>query len=197
MQCLQCAEDNPPAVRRCQYCLAPLIPVIPDEPASGLGIKEGVVYPEPTHHYETDQLLAVQQLVDRLLEGDDCFDDLEDQLDQMAHNFALFEALHVNEMQRLLAQESQRLPADDFNNQLSYVIKTGLGLFGEGRRAFKVFFENESEDAEELEAAFLRVRDGNDYLCLALEMAHQRHQDLLDVIDHHPDNQEDPGETFT
>lgn len=79
------------------------------------------------------------------------------------------------------------MPDDSYNTKLSYVLKTGFGLFEQGRRAFNEFFETESEDADELEAAFAKVRDGNNYICLALEMAQKRFEELQEVLKHHPE----------
>ncbi|HIB63785.1 MAG TPA: hypothetical protein EYO33_01355 [Phycisphaerales bacterium] len=183
MKCLQCQTDNPPRSTRCQKCGSPLIPGADDPTASSVGLKEGVDYPHPTHHYDTEQILVARELVDALLEGEDCFDELEDHLHQMNDNFKQFEQQYAANMQKMLVQEAGKHPEDDYNTKLSYVLRTGLKVFDEGQQAFRTFFETESEDADELEAAFHKVRDGNDYVCLALEMAQQRLAELEAVIE--------------
>lgn len=189
MQCPRCSQDNLYGAKWCENCESPLIPGLPVEEEVAVGLQEGVEYPHPTHHYETEQIVVTAQYVERLLEGDDCFDELEDHLDLMAANFKEFEKQHAAEMQNLLSRESRRMPDDTYNTKLSYVLKTGFGLFEEGRRAFNEFFDTESEDADELEAAFAKVRDGNNYICLALEMAQQRFQELQEVLKHHPEGE--------
>lgn len=179
MRCPKCGEQNSRTSLFCHACQSPLVGDPSAAAPTGLGIQEGIEYPAPAHHYETEQLNALHDLVAGLLDGADLFDELESHLDQMAENFGRFEQQHAEKMQRLLAEQSVKQPEDDYNAQLSYVIQTGLRLFKEGRDAFDRFFETESDDPDELEAAFYHVRDGNDYLCLALEMAHQRYQLLV------------------
>jgi hypothetical protein len=187
MQCPRCSKDNLYGARWCAHCEAPMIPAPPKDEEESLGIQEGVKYPHPTHHYETEQIVYAAELVERLLDGEDRFDDLEDHLDMMSENFREFERQQAAQMQKLLSRESRRMPNDAYNTKLSYVLRTGFDLFENGRRAFVEFFETESDDADELMAAFERVRDGNDYVCLALEMAQQRFEELQQVLEHHPE----------
>ncbi len=158
-----------------------------DDPGAGLGIKEGVEYPAPTHHYETEQLVALAELIEGLLEGEEWFDQTCEHLEQMAANFKEFEETYVKEMQALLAREARKFPEDDYNQQLSYVLKKGGQLFEEGCQAFERFFESESDDPDELMAAFYQLRDGNDYYCLSLELATRRKQELDRILAAHPD----------
>lgn len=158
---------------------------------SGVALKDGVVYPEPTHHYETEQLLQLHELVEDALDGEEVFEQLEDHLETMAQNYEAFERLHIQPMQELLARESSRLPDDDYNTKLSYVLRTGTNRFQEGRFQFTRFFETESESPEELELAFMAVGDGHDFLCLGMEMAQQRLAELEQILEQHPGDPED------
>jgi len=181
VKCPQCESQNPPNCRICQACGAPLIPSpVVEQPK--LGIAEGVEYPHPTHHYETEQMNRLTELVALLFEGEDLFVELEDHLVMMSDNFHEFETQYAEKMQELLVREASRKPEDQYNTKLSYTLRTGLQLFEEGRAAFQQFFETESEDPDELEAAFVKVRDGNDYVCLALELAQIRFQELQKVL---------------
>lgn len=187
MLCPRCSTVNPDQARYCSQCQA----VLPRLPGSGLPsgvpLKEGVEYPEPTHHYETEQLVELHELVEAVLDGEDAFEQLEEHLEQMAHNYQRFETEHVRPMQELLQRESHRLPEDDYNTQLSYVLKTGMAKFHEGKNMFRRFFETESDSPEELEAAFVEVGDGHDYICLGMEMAQQRLALLEEILAQHPD----------
>jgi hypothetical protein len=156
-----------------------------------VGLEEGVEYPHPSHHYETEQIVHLAELVELLLDGEDRFDELEEHLQLMEDNFTEFEKRYALSMQSLLASESMKRPEDQYSTKLSYVLRTGLRLFHEGKAAFAHFFATESEDPDELEAAFCKTRDGNDYVCLALELAEQRLAELEKVIALHPEAQPD------
>jgi hypothetical protein len=188
MICFKCSSENSPRARYCKKCQAVLPKLHIDEPTSGqVALKEGVAYPEPTHHYETEQIQELHELVEGLLDGEDLFRDLEEHLEMMASNYKTFEEQHVRPMQQLLIREASRLPDDDYNTQLSWVLKTGMDRFQEGRDAFKRFFDMESEDPEELEDAFFQVGDGHDFICLGLEMAQSRLAVLQDILENHPE----------
>lgn len=189
MLCVKCATQNPPSSRYCSQCNA-LLPqqAKENDPAGALGIKEGVDYLSPTHHYETDQIVILAELIDGLLEGEEWFDQACEHLEQMASNFKEFEGKYVKEMQALLAREAGKFPDDDYNQQLSYLLKKGGQLFEEGCQAFEQFFDTESDDPEELLAAFEKVRDGNDHYCLSLEMASRRQQQLEEIMAAHPES---------
>lgn len=154
-----------------------------------VALKEGVVYPQPTHHYETEQIQELYDLVERVLDGEDLFSELEDHLDAMARNYEYFESRHIGPMQALLVQESSRFPDDDYNTQLSYVLRTGMDRFKEGRDEFKAFFDAESDDPAELEQAFTKVGDGHDYICLGLEMAQTRLAALENILEEYPEEE--------
>ena len=156
-------------------------------PPTSVPLQEGIEYPEPTHHYETEQILDLHGLVEDVLDGEDCFDELEKHLDSMAKNYAEFNEKHIGPMQQLLVRESSRLPNDDYNTKLSFVLKTGMQLFKEGHEEFLKFFAEESDDGDALEAAFIKVGDGHDYICLGLEMAQQRYEELQEVLKNHPE----------
>lgn len=184
MLCLKCSSENSSRARYCQKCQAVLPRMITGEseaPAQ-VALKEGVVYPEPTHHYETEQIQELHSLVEGLLEGEDLFDELEDHLEFMGDNYKAFEEQHVRPMQAMLVQQASNMPDDDYNVQLSYVLKTGMGLFEQGRAHFREFFETESENPDELEEAFAQVGDGHDYICLGLEMAQKRLALLNEIL---------------
>lgn len=183
MLCLKCSVAAQPDQKRCSACGAVLPVQAPSgSPGQPLAIREGVEYPAPTHHYLTPAIDKLARLVRGILDGDDLFEDLEDQLQDMSERFAEFEETYASDMQALLAQESQRFPDDNHNLQLSYLLRRGLQLFEEGSQMFEAFFDAESEDAEELEAAFLRVQEGHDYICLTLELGNARLQELEKVI---------------
>ncbi len=183
MLCPFCSAENKHRGRHCQTCQA-LLPRIPDLGLDRLGptYRDDVVYPEPSHHYETAQILGLHELVERVLDGEDLFQELDAHLSMMAENFSSFVAQHVGQMEVLLQEESARLPNDDYNLQLAYILKRGVELFEQGCQAFDVFFETESEEPEELEAAYCLVRDGNDYFCLALELAAARYKALQALL---------------
>lgn len=182
MLCLKCTHDNPPRSRYCQKCQAVLPRMMGTEPIAQVALKEGVDYPEPTHHYETEQIQKLFDLVEDVLDGEDLFEELEEHLSSMAANYKKFEQEHVRPMQELLVREASHLPDDDYNAQLSWVLKTGMSRFHEGRAAFKIFFETESEVPEELEEAFSIVGDGHDFICLGLEMAEARLALLHEIL---------------
>lgn len=182
MLCLKCGHQSSPSSRYCQKCQAVLPRMMGKGPITQVPIKEGVVYPEPTHHYETDQIQELFGLVEDVLDGQDLFAELEEHLALMAANYEKFEDEHIRPMQELLVRESTLLPDDDYNTQLSWVLKTGMNRFREGREAFKTFFETESDVPEELEEAFSIVGDGHDYICLGLEMAEQRLALLNEIL---------------
>lgn len=164
---------------------------------SGVALKDGVVYPEPTHHYETEQLTELHELVEEALQGEEVFEQLEDHLERMAQNYEQFEQHHMQPMQELLAREASRLPDDDYNTKLSYVLRTGMTKFHEGKERFRKFFETESDDADELESAFLAVGDGHDFICLGMEMARQRLAELEQLLARHPgDPPEDDDDEY-
>ena len=160
-----------------------------DNPTAQVALKEGVVYPQPTHHYETEQIQELHELVERVLDGEDLFAELEEHLEAMARNYEFFESRHIGPMQELLVQESGRFPDDDYNTQLSYVLRTGMDRFKEGRDEFKVFFETESDNPDELEEAFTKVGDGHDYICLGLEMAQTRLAALENILEEYPEEE--------
>ncbi len=176
---MRCSAENPEDSRYCHKCQA----VLPQKPVTqavpqSLGIQEGVTYREPGHHYETEQIVILAQLVEAVLEGEPLLDETYDHLDQMATNFHQFEQTYAADMQALLASHARQAPEDDYASQMSYLIKKSLEQFQEGCQAFEQFFETESEDPDELLAAFEKVRDGNDYLCFSIELARQRFQEL-------------------
>lgn len=183
MLCPRCSAEVSGASKTCPQCHGVLPRQAPSGvPSTNLGIQEGVVYLEPRHHYVTPAINRLGELVAGVLEGEELFEELEDHLQLMAENFAEFEERHAGEMQALLAQESQRFPDDEYNVQMSYLLRRGLQIFEEGCQAFDRFFDTESEDANELEAAFAKVREGHDYVCYALEIANDRMQALRQVV---------------
>lgn len=183
MLCPKCSAEIQPDQKNCSSCGVLLPRQAPSgNPTQPLSIREGVTYLAPTHHYQTPAIETLRALVSGLLEGEELFEELEDHLQRMAENFAEFEEKHVGEMQALVAQEASRHPEDDYNLQMSYLLRKGLQLFEEGCRLFDTFFDTESEDADELEAAFDRVREGHDYICFALELANERLQALQQVV---------------
>lgn len=188
MLCPKCSADNPAHSRYCKKCQAVLPRMAGAAQPATVALQEGIEYPEPTHHYETDQLLELHELVEEVLEGEDVFEQLEAHLEQMAQNYEQFEREHIQPMQEMLVRESGRLPDDDYNTKLSYVLKTGMARFHEGKEKFRVFFETESDDPDELEVAFATVGDGHDYVCLGIEMAQQRLAELEQVLAAHPDH---------
>lgn len=147
-----------------------------------MGLQDGVSYLAPIHHYRTPAIEKLRRLVSRLLEGEELFEELEEHLQVMAESFAEFEETYAGEMLTLLAQESARFPEDDYNTQMAYLLRRGLQIFEDGCQAFDAFFEAESEDADELEAAFHKVREGHDFVCYSLEIANHRLQALRKVI---------------
>lgn len=165
-------------------------------PTQAIGIQEGVSYLTPTHHYHTPAIATLQKIVKGLMEGEELFEELEDHLQLMAENFAEFEEKYAGEMQTLLAQESSRFPEDDYNTQMSYLLRRGLQIFEDGCQAFDAFFDAESEDADELEAAFNKVRDGHDFVCYSLEIANDRLQALRKVVEDLEDLGEDEEYVF-
>jgi hypothetical protein len=182
MLCPRCSAEVLPEQKSCPECKAMLPRQAPTgNPVPTLGIREGVTYLAPTHHYRTENIERLREIVQGLLEGEELFEDLEDQLQLMAESFAEFEDRYAGEMQVLLSQESARFPDDDYNLQLSYLLRRGLQIFEEGCQAFDHFFDTQSEDADELEAAFNKVRDGHDYVCYTLELANGRLQALQQV----------------
>jgi hypothetical protein len=184
MLCPKCSAQTQPEHKQCPGCGALLPRQAPSgNPTLALGFREGVTYLTPTHHYTTPAIEKLQLLVRGLLDGEELFEELEDHLQRMAENFAEFEEKHVGEMQALLNQESNRFPDDNYNVQMSYLLRRGLQIFEDGCHAFDTFFDAESEDADELEAAFNKVRDGHDYVCYALEIANDRLQALQKVVD--------------
>lgn len=184
MLCPRCSAEVVEQAKSCPSCHCLLPRQAPSgNPAPNLGIQEGVEYLEPRHHYETPAILKLQDLVAGVLEGEELFEELEDHLELMAGSFAEFEERHASEMQALLTQESQRFPDDEYNVQMSYLLRRGLQLFETGCQQFDRFFDTESEDADELEAAFARVREGHDYVCYALEIANDRMVALRQVVD--------------
>lgn len=192
MLCPRCSAAIEPAHKTCPSCGVLLPRQAPTgNPTRPLAIREGVTYLAPSHHYQTPALETLRGLVSGLLEGEELFEELEDHLQLMAENFARFEDKHAGEMQALLAQESTRHPDDDYNLQMSYLLRKGLQIFEEGCQAFDTFFDTESEDAEELEAAFGKVREGHDYVCFALELAGERLQALRQVVSELEDLGED------
>lgn len=181
--CPRCSAAAQPEQKRCSSCGAILPQQAPTgSPSQPLALREGITYLSPTYHYKTPAIDRLSDLVGRLMEGEEVFDDLEDHLEDMAENFAEFEEKYAADMQALLAQESTRFPEDDYNLQLSYLLRRGLQLFDEGCRMFEAFFEAESEDADELDAAFRQVREGHDFLCLSLELAEARMHELQAVM---------------
>jgi hypothetical protein len=100
----------------------------------------------------------------------------------MAQSFTEFEEKHAGEMQALLVQESMRFPDDEYNVQMSYLLRKGSQIFEEGCQAFDAFFDTESENPDELEAAFRKVQEGHDYVCYALEIAAERLKALQQVV---------------
>lgn len=183
MLCLKCSAGAQPGDKRCSACGATLPQQAPSASRSpSLALREGVTYLQPTHHYQTPAIDRLSWLVSQLSQGEDLFDDLEDHLSEMAGKFAEFEERYAADMQALLAQESTRFPEDDHNLQLSYLLRRGLQLFTEGCLKFDTFFDTESEDADELEAAFDTVREGHDFICLTLELAHGRLAELQSVL---------------
>lgn len=183
MLCLKCSAQSQPGDKRCSLCGATLPQQAPSgSPSQPLAIREGVTYLQPTQHYKTPAIDRLSWLVGQLSQGEDLFDDLEDHLQEMAGNFAEFEERQAADMQALLAQESTRFPDDEYNLQLSYLLRRGLQLFEEGCQMFDTFFDTESDDADELEAAFVRVREGHDYICLTLELASARLAELQSVM---------------
>lgn len=186
MLCPRCSADNSDHSRYCKKCQA-VLPRLTGLPLpTSVALQDGVDYPEPTHHYETEQLSELHELVEAVLEGEDVFEQLEAQLEQMAQNYERFEREHIQPMQQLLVRESSKLPDDHYNTKLSYVLRTGMAKFHEGKEKFRLFFETESDDADELEEAFSIVGDGHDYLCLGLEMAQTRLAELEAVLANHP-----------
>jgi hypothetical protein len=197
MLCLKCSAEVLPEHKHCPSCQALLPKQAPTgNPSQPLGFKEGVTYLTPTHHYSTAAIDRLHQLVRGLLEGEELFEELEDQLQLMAENFAEFEENHAGEMQALLSQESHRFPDDNYNVQMSYLLRRGLQIFEDGCQDFDRFFDTESEDAEELEAAFNKVRDGHDYVCYALEIANDRLRALNKVVKDLEDLDEDEEYIF-
>lgn len=183
MLCPKCSAEITGEDKRCRACGVVLPQQAPTvSPASGLGFQEGVTYLTPTHHYSTPAIDTLGRLVAGLLAGEELFEELEEHLQEMAEAFAQFEQRHAADMQSLLAQESHRFPGDDYNLQMSYLLRRGLQIFEDGCQAFDTFFDTESEDAHELEQAFAKVRDGHDYLCYALEIASERLQALQKVV---------------
>lgn len=183
MLCPKCSTTITTDLKFCPSCGVALPQQIPDKaPTVSLGIKEGVTYLTPTHHYETPPLKKLSEIFQAILDGEEQFEELEDQLQVMAGNFADFEDLYAAEMQALLVQESNRFPQDDYNIQMSYLLRRGLQIFEEGCQAFDQFFDNESDDADELEAAYTKVRDGHDFLCFAMELARERLVALQEVV---------------
>ncbi len=184
MLCPRCSAEVAEGAKTCPACHSLLPRQAPvGSPPTSLGIQEGVVYLEPRHHYVTPAMTRLGEFVAGVLEGEELFEELEDHLQLMADNFAEFEERHAAEMQALLAQESQRFPDDEYNVQMSYLLRRGLQIFEEGCQAFDRFFDAESEDADELEAAFAKVREGHDYVCYALEIANDRMSALQQVVD--------------
>lgn len=192
MLCPRCSAENSDHSRYCKKCQAVLPRMAGTTQPSSVALQDGVEYPEPTHHYETEQLAELHDLVDAVLEGEDVFEELEAQLEQMAQNYAQFEREHIQPMQQMLVRESSKLPDDHYNTKLSYVLRTGMAKFHEGREKFRLFFETESDDPDDLEEAFSVVGDGHDYICLGLEMAQKRLAELETVLAHHPDHQARP-----
>lgn len=183
MLCPRCSAEVTAEDKTCPGCKALLPRQAPSgNPTQALGFQEGVVYLTPTHHYQTPAIELLQRIVKGLLEGQELFEELEDHLQLMAENFAEFEERYAGEMQTLLAQESTRFPEDDYNTQMSYLLRRGLQIFEEGCQAFDAFFDAESEDADELEAAFNKVREGHDFVCYSLEIANDRLQALREVV---------------
>lgn len=164
MRCLQCDHPNRLTARLCEYCQSAIVPdAIP-----------GLAHSHPAQHYETEQILVAEEFLDLLLDGEDFFAELEEHLRLMAVNFRTFEERYKAEMLDL-----GHSPEDE----LTRVLETGFELFGMGHAAFSQFFAKESEDPEELESAFKLLRDGNNYICLGLDIIHRRHDELQEVLE--------------
>ena len=164
MQCIRCDHPNHVTARRCEYCHSEIIP----EEIPGLD------HPHPAQHYETEQILVVEEFVDLLLDGEDFFAELEEQVRLMGANFKKFEERYK--------AESQALPHPT-EDDLAGVLETGFQLFDKGQSAFSQFFAKESVDPAELERAFKLLRNGNNYICLGLDIIHRRHDELQEVLE--------------
>lgn len=183
MLCPRCSAQAQATQKACPSCGALLPRQAPvGNPTRALAIQEGVAYLAPTHHYSTPAMERLEQIVQRLLDGEELFEDLEDHLQMMAQSFTEFEEKHAGEMQALLVQESMRFPDDEYNVQMSYLLRKGSQIFEEGCQAFDAFFDTESENPDELEAAFRKVQEGHDYVCYALEIAAERLKALQQVV---------------
>lgn len=164
MRCQNCDQTNRVTARLCEHCHSEIVP-------------EAIAkadHPHPAQHYETEQILVAEEFVDLLLDGADFFAELEEHVRLMGANFKKFEERYKAETQALAH------PPDD---DLSRVLETGFQLFGKAQIAFSQFFAEESDDPEELESAFKLLRDGNNYICLGLDIIHRRHDELQEVLE--------------
>ncbi len=184
MLCPFCSRENPDRQRLCLGCQATL-PRIPDLGLDrvGVGWRDDVTYPEPTHHYRTPQLDRLSALIEGLLAGEDLFGELDDHLYAMSTNYMAFIERHVQQMETILAGSRGVQPDDPYPLQLTYLLQRGSELFEQGGAAFDRFFDTESDDPQELEAAFAVLRDSHDYFCLALELAATRWAALEQLLE--------------
>jgi AcrR family transcriptional regulator len=128
----------------------------------------------PTFHYETDAILELNDLVQQALDGEDVFEDLEDLVQAMAELYEDFDRRHTRPFLSALLEDAANHSDDPFPHQLSYVLKTGFELFGQGQSALRQFFESESDEAEELERAARLIGDGHDYIYFGIELVKHR-----------------------
>ncbi|MGE0493383.1 MAG: hypothetical protein AB7S38_29515 [Vulcanimicrobiota bacterium] len=190
MQCIRCGHENPEGTKVCSGCQARLLRLAPTGvPNQSVAIEEGREYLAPQINYETVHLMTLFEVVELFL--DDGVDPEAVMAEIEAHRARLdaYEAGPLPDSLSLLAQEAQRLPADDFHTQVSYLLKKGVGLYRQGLDNLTLALE-EAETEEPFVEACQALQDGNNHICLGLELMDERQKQLEEILEKHPGRHE-------
>lgn len=150
---------------------------------------EGFEYPAPSHHYRTQDLSKLQNLIEDYLEGEEVWDEAMDHLESMKGYLSHFLGERLPSIQATLVEQAAERPDEAYDFQLSYLLSTGTRAYGQGCEDLANLLEEENEDDSLFEKALSTLQDGVDYLAFCLELMEQRKAQLEERISAHPETE--------
>lgn len=190
MRCPFCKTQSDAGIRRCPTCGVGF--AVPDDAprdVPGLGLMEGFEYPAPSHHYRTQDLSKLQNLIEDYLEGEEVWDEAMDHLESMKGYLSHFLGERLPSIQATLVEQAAERPDEAYDFQLSYLLSTGTRAYGQGCEDLANLLEEENEDDSLFEKALSTLQDGVDYLAFCLELMEQRKAQLEERISAHPETE--------
>ncbi|MBI3927310.1 MAG: zinc ribbon domain-containing protein [Armatimonadetes bacterium] len=175
MLCVACGQDNPDGSKYCAKCNALLPQMAPTGPPGGeslLELDENTEYPRPVGRYVSEVMHALTWAAHEFLEEDGELEPLLDSVDEVRQRFTEFKE-SIPTILENLADQQANLPEDPYPKQMRYLNTRGVQLYEEGLTLVDRFLtdlEGDSAEAETLVDGINKILDGNDHLCLCIEL---------------------------